>query len=295
MLKKYKQNYLLIGAVILYSTFFIIYFSFFSIEEISNKPNRLSNVTDFKAFILLALIIAPILEEFIFRSYFTKNKILKLITIISLPVFVLLIGKQYLMFVVIPYTIILIIDLFKIYKIHKYIIFIGSALLFSMAHYKLSAFESGITALPILAQFSIGLLLIWVVLNFNLKTAIFVHFTYNLTIILPIFIYIQFPNIESKSLVLDEYRISWQKTPVFGGQTLLSRPNSYQVYAVNISPSELYKMYNSSDKIKLINTELFSKYKISIEKINDSDKILDSVIVKSLLLKSNLILNRNED
>jgi predicted nuclease of restriction endonuclease-like RecB superfamily len=94
---------------------------------------------------------------------------------------------------------------------------------------------------------------------------------------------------------LDEYRISWQKTPVFGGQTLLSRPNAYQVYADNISPSELYRMYNLSGKIKLINTELFTKYKISIEKINNSDKILNSLIVRSLLLKSNLVLNLNED
>ena len=133
-------------------------------------------------------------------------------------------------------------------------------------------------------------MLIWVILNFNIKTSITIHFLHNLIIILPIFIYIQFPNTESKSVKLNKYKITWQKTPVFNGNiVLLSRPNNYSISTQNISPSELYKAF-ALRKEGIRDLELFSKYNISIEKLDDSAKKLDSLIIKSILLKANLII-----
>ncbi len=293
LLNKYKENYLLIGAVISYCTFLIIYFGFFSIEDIFNNPNRLDGTTNFKLFILSALLLAPILEEIVFRGYFTNNKILKLFTIIGLPIFVLSVDKYYLIFTI-PYIIVLILLLFYKDKINKHILFISSALVFSVVHYKPEDFGNIITILPILTQFALGLLLIWVVVNFNLRTSILVHFTYNFIVLLPLFFVLQFPDIEQKSIEFNEYKISWQKTPVFSGEfTLLSRPNAYQVNASSIIPLTLYKAYASSKKPNLKDSELFSKYKINIQKLNDSAKELDSTLVKSLLIKANLIIETN--
>lgn len=287
-LNTYKENYLLWSAVLGFSTFAITYFILSRSNSFYENPTRLDGFTNFKIFVLSALFFAPIVEEIIFRGYFTKNKILKFISIVGLPAFTLSINKYYLI-LSIPYAVILILIFLKKRNINIRIAFFANALLFSLIHYKLHDFTNFITIIPIVAHFSIGLFLIWIVVNFNLKVSIISHFILNFIIILPLSISLQFPDNKNYSKEIDGYKISWKKTAVFNKHTTISRPNNYEVNAKKVTPIELYKVYASVDNNRIKDSELFSKYNINIISINNSQKKLDSLLIKKLLLKTNLL------
>ena len=115
ILQKYKNNYLLIGAVFFYCTFLIIYFSivYFDIvtlEELNNK-SRLHSVNNLEMLMISAILIAPIIEELVFRGYFTNSKKLKILAIIGLPLFIFF-TKSYYFIIIIPYIGVLLFDYF---------------------------------------------------------------------------------------------------------------------------------------------------------------------------------------
>ncbi len=295
ILQKYKSNYLLIGAVFFYCTFLIIYFSiiYFDIitfEELNNK-SRLNSVNNLKMLMISAILIAPIIEELVFRGYFTNNKNLKFLSIIGLPLFIFF-TKSFYLIIIIPYIGILLFDYFSFKKINTKILFISNALIFAIIHYKVEHFNEIITIIPILAQFGTGLLLIWVVINFNIKTSILIHSLHNLIILLPLIIILQFPPKTVNFKEVENYKITWNKIPIFNNElTLIKKPNDFEISANNISPIDLYKTYvKLEDNINLYNKEPFFKYNIVIKKLNSSAIKLDSLSIKNLLIESELII-----
>jgi membrane protease YdiL (CAAX protease family) len=287
-LNNYKNNYLLISAGLGFSTFIIIYYFLSGSSDFYENPTRLDELTNFKIFLFSALLLAPIFEELIFRGYFTKNKILKFITIIGLPLFALSVSKYH-FFLSIPYVSILFLIFYKKIKTNKNVVFYGNALLFSIVHYEIENFNNLITIAPILAQFSMGLFLIWIVINFNLKTSIIAHLVFNGIVIFPTFISLQYPNTEFSKRQIEGYEISWRQTPIFGKNTLIKKPSDYEVQAKNVMPLTLYKVYNTKSNNKLRNSELFSKYNISLKAIDNSAEKLDSTLIKTILLEAKLV------
>ncbi|WP_375241481.1 type II CAAX prenyl endopeptidase Rce1 family protein [Lacinutrix sp.] len=290
-LKKYKYNYLLISAVVIFCTFLILFFGFFYEEEINEIPSRYDSNLGFLPFVFLALIFAPLFEEIAFRGYFTKHKVLKIASILVIPFFILLMKNYFILIIALPYLVLLIINIInKKLLINEQFLFIYSAILFGAMHYKLEHLESVITILPILVQFSLGLLLGWVVLNFNIIKSIIVHCIYNLIFLLPVFIGLQFPNNEVQSLNYNNHKITWEQTPIIGGLKTISIPNPQEVIVKNYTPFDVYKLYDFDNKPNLRNAEMFVKYKLSIEKINDNAIKLDSITVKEMLLKAELLI-----
>lgn len=289
-LKKYKYNYLLISAILIFSTFLILFLGFFSEDEINEMPNRYNSNSGFLAFVFSALILAPLFEEIAFRGYFTKNKILKIASILAIPFFILLMKNYFILIIAIPYLVLLIINIINEKFINKHLLFIYSAVLFGAMHYKLEHFESVITILPILAQFSLGLLLVWVVVNFNIVKTIITHFIYNFLLLIPLFITLQFPNSEVENLEYKNHEITWKKTPAISGMKRFTTPNPYEVSSTNFTALDVYLSYDSDNKPNLRNAEMFVKYKLSIEKLNDEAKKLDSTTVKEILLEAELLI-----
>lgn len=290
-IKKYKYNYLLITAVIGYCAYLLIYFGWFSLNEISEAPNRFNPNLGFLPLVFSALIFAPVIEELAFRGFYTKNRILQIISIIGIPLLLLLIKNYFVLIIAIPYLILLIINLYKKNYSNKHILFVYSAVVFALAHYKLEHFNNIITVIPIIGQFAVGLLLLWVVLNFNIKKSILLHFVFNLLLMLPAFISLQYPNKEVKTLEYNNYQLTWEKTPVLSGMRIFSKPNPYAVSVTNFTPLDVYLSYDRDNKPKLRNSELFNKYKLSIKKTNEDTIKLDSIIVKDILIKAELLID----
>jgi len=288
--KKYRYNYLLISAVVIFCTFLVIFLGFFSEDEIKNSPNRFNSNASFISFIFSALIFAPVFEEIIFRGFFTKNKLLKITSIVGLPLIILLFKNHSFLLVAAPYVALLVINFFKEQTISKHLLFLYSAFIFALAHYELAHFSHLITILPILSQFSLGLLLIWIVLNFNIKKAIIVHFIFNFLAIMPVFISLQFPDKVEKSLEYKSHKITWVASPALSTMKKFIKPNLYEFSAVNYTALDIYLSYDSKNKPNLRNSEMFVKYKLSIEKLNDEAVKLDSVTIKEIFLKAGLLI-----
>lgn len=238
-----------------------------------------------------ALILAPVIEEFIFRGFFTKNKGLKIISIIGIPAIILIMQNYYILIIGIPYVILLLIDLYKVNAVNKNILFVFGTLVFALAHYQLEHFQNLITIIPIIGQFAIGLLLIWIVINFSIKKAIITHFLFNLLLLSPMFFELQFPNLDTHELEHNNYKILWQKTPILKGMRIFSKPHPFEVNATNFTPLDVYLSYDVDNKPNLRNAEMFNKYKISIKKTNETAVKLDSTLVKAILLKAELLID----
>ncbi len=268
---KFKENYLLKIAFFCFLVFLATSLFLFYDETLFTSPTRLDSLTNFKSFLLFSILVAPALEEIVFRGFFTHKKTLQIITIVSLPLFAFFINQYAFVFSML-YSLVLTLSLLKKKSISNKILFFGNAVLFAIIHYKIEHFSNLASISPIIVHFSMGLLFIWVVINFNLKTSILFHATYNFIILLPLFISLQFPNADQNSLEHHNYKISWQKTAILNTHTFISKPNKYQIESTNITPITLYKSSGSKNKLALKNAELFSIYNIRIKRLNSSAK-----------------------
>lgn len=290
LLNKYQHNYLLISAVIIYCAFIIVLFAGFSLDEISKNPSRLNSNLGFLPLIFSALILAPIFEEIAFRGFFTKNRTIQIVSIAGVPIFILLIKNYYVLIIAIPYVLLLLISIFKENLINKHVVFVFSAVVFALVHYKLEHFNNIITVIPILTQFALGLLLVWLVLNFNLKKAIIIHFANNFLLLVPLFISLQFPNQEVKTVQFNNYQLTWSKIPVLSGMKTFSKPNPFEISTTNTTPLDIYLVFDRENKPNLRNLEMFNKYKLSIKKLNKNAIKLDSTTVKNIMLEAELLI-----
>jgi membrane protease YdiL (CAAX protease family) len=287
ILKKYNFNYLILtGAVIFCCTMLIYIYITFIFEEEINNLSRFNSINNYFTFIFSALIIAPIFEEYVFRGYFTNNSVFKIISFVGSGFYIFLTNNHHLYILLV---ILLILNFIN--KINKIYFFIISSILFSLVHYNLDDFKSIITIVPMFFQFSLGLILIWVVLNFNLKSAIISHFLFNLFFIIIFTIPLQFPKSKNNKVEYLGYRVEWNKVPLFTNEnTLISRPNDYEVIAENVDVITFYKAFNSiSNHIIVSNDNKFNKFKLKITRIDSTANKLDNNILEKLLKKANLI------
>ena len=143
-------------------------------------------------------------------------------------------------------------------------------------------------------QFSFGLILIWVVLNFNLFKSIVTHFLFNLFFVIIITLPLQFPQIESKNFNYLGYNFNYSKTPFFNNKnTIIRIPNDYSISAENVDINKFYNSFDSnSKKIKINVDNKFYKFNIYIKKIDSKAKKLDTKTIELLLKKAKLIENR---
>jgi membrane protease YdiL (CAAX protease family) len=290
ILKKYNFNYLVVtGAVIFCCTLFsYTIISLFFVQEISDSSRLNSINNNYYLFVISALIIAPIFEEFIFRGYFVNKLLLKIISVFGIIFYIYITDNFYLYILIFA----LVILHFK-KKINPIYIYYINSIIFSLVHYKLYDFNSIFTIIPMFFQFSLGLILIWIVLNFNLIRSILFHFLFNLISIIILTIPLQFPEKEIKKIEHLGYKFEWNKTPIFNSEsTIISRPNSYEVVAENVDIIKLYNTFETnSKKIKVINDNNFFIFKFKIIRIDTTASKLDPKTVELLLKKANLIEN----
>jgi membrane protease YdiL (CAAX protease family) len=288
--KRYNFNYLILSGAIIFCCTMLIYIIItkFYINEI-NSLSRFDSINNYYLLIFSALVIAPIFEELFFRGYFTNNSFLKFFSLIGCSVYIYITGNSYLFIFV--FILVILHFLKKIDRVYFYII---NSILFSLVHYKLYDFKSLITIIPMFSQFSFGLILIWVVLNFNLFKSIVTHFLFNLFFVIILTLPLQFPQIESKNFNYLGYNFNYSKTPFFNNKnTIILIPNDYSISAENVDINKFYNSFDSnSKKIKINVDNKFYKFNIYIKKIDSKAKKLDTKTIELLLKKAKLIENR---
>jgi hypothetical protein len=135
-------------------------------------------------FVILFMLVPPIIEEFIYRGIFTKNKIsifFSLVFYLGTSIMLFLSGiKVWWIFLFITFLVLFFV-LNKQSKIKKGILIIYSASLFTLAHLSVdSTFQEFFLRSG--NYLGGGLFLSWIVINYSIFKSILVHLTYNIIV-----------------------------------------------------------------------------------------------------------------
>ncbi len=280
MVKKYKENNLLYyGAGILFCTIVSYILTNIYFEDRINDLSRLNFDLSFGSLILLTLFIAPVIEEFIFRSIFLNKRNYKYIFYAGITIYILLTNNYYVLVILGFYFVA------DYRKIKGTLLFYLNAGIFALIHYQISDFRSFFTIQPMFFQFSLGLILIWVVINWGLMKAILCHFLYNLIIILPVLLIVQFPQKLRSTVENDSVELIWSKTNYFVKTEI--QIDKQQTDIKGLSIKDFYGIYGNKANIKVDDSLKFYKFNFKI--INKENQKIDSLKVRELLYKARLI------
>ncbi len=284
---KSKENGLfLIGAAIFCCALVVyIYLLVFNYNEIL-RSSRMNYDVSYAKFVITAIFLAPIWEEIAFRAHFLSSIFWKRISFIVLFLYLLTTNQPFLFF-----GFILLLVLHH-YRAKNAVFLYGfSAFFFAICHYQLNDFKSIYTIVPMFFQLSIGLILTWIVLNFNLVKAILFHFSFNLILVVLLTIPLQFVDRAEKSVIVDGYRISWQQVPIlnFNKSNIRLKSNS-SLSAVNTELIAIVEVLDlDKRKIKINSNYSFSKLNVRIERIDVTQKKTLEKLSEKILLKAGLI------
>lgn len=291
-LKNKQSNYLLKTGIIFFlvSFFISIWISYLGLDT---ETSRLRNSHNFYNFVLQAVIFAPVVEELIFRGFFSKYKFLRFLYFIGIPIIVLYVQNYYVLFLFVPHSILYILKIANNFKYPNYFDYFINALLFSLVHFQFSDINIS-TVFEIFIRFGSGLVFIWVMLNFGIIKAILVHLINNLLGVLIIFFAIQFPDQTQHTVDFEGYTMEWKQVPIIGetkGMTISY--NDSTLYAKRIGLYNLCQIYNPeiiSDSLRIPFHNQMTLYEIEIFK-DDSVKIkLKEEVFGNLLLKAELLV-----
>ncbi|MDN3705851.1 CPBP family intramembrane metalloprotease [Myroides ceti] len=261
----------LLGLVVLWSTKTEYYHS------------RLNMETNFITLLFFSIIIAPVFEELAFRGYFTRSKKIQIPSLILLLVYVLI---SFNFINLILFLAILTFILLNNGKENN-LIFFFSILLFGTIHYQVSDFTSLSAFYTILFQLGLGAILLWVVINFNLKRAVLLHALFNLVMLSFTYFSIMYKtDFSEKRIENDTIHVVWKKE--FNlypkNESLILTDNSFK--AQNYTPLSLYKALQnnkSSNKIKnLFIKEPLMNYSIDFS-LKDSLNVDNDELAKKYL------------
>lgn len=287
-LKFKKNNWLLvIGGLGLSLTLILILL--FGLEDLNNSSRNLS---DFPLFlvVLFSIIFAPVFEELAFRGFFSQKKTLKTLSLILIIAYSI-IGSLNNWIIIIPLVFFLIL-LIKAHNNNWLII--SNSLIFSLVHYNLDDLLNIKVFHSLLFHFSIAVILVWIVINYSLLKATFIHFTWNLFLVILTFLTLQFPDKKINQYQNDKVEVTWKKEKLF---PLKESKITYSKNTISISNFEARKIYsilkekhNTSNK-GYKQTEPFAKYNFTFKFYSDSlnQKEMDIEVIQFLEAK-NLVL-----
>lgn len=184
-LKAKKENWILLISLICFTTLTVFFLSVDSSEAFSKSSrNQLSN-SSLEVFIFLAIIIAPIIEEFSFRGNFFQHK-WKWASIVFLGVYYFSSSMDlYILLIsLLCYFSIFVVNQFHDSKLTKILLYTMNPILFMLVHYEIEDFTSINTSVLMLSQLGGGFLLVWVFINYGFWKTTILHASINLVFIL---------------------------------------------------------------------------------------------------------------
>ena len=299
----FNNNILIKLAIVCYCLFFILFY--FSSFEFQNESiyNDLVNL-NFAIELLVVVIIAPIFEEFIFRSpIIYRNRIWIIVLFVFSLIYFLfnLPNIELRSLVIFIWSSALILAYFFLKANRDRFVIWSSILAFTLSHLDLENFLSFNTFVLIVFYFAASCLLTWVILKFGLFKSIVFHSTYNLLAISLYLITQQFffdDTLKKKFVKKETVCIEWQQNPFF--ESSKSK--------INYEESQLIvnngRIRNVLDLITTLSTENYNyiitndadlKYDIRIYSTKDSFKLNDSIILNALTGASLLKITKKDE
>lgn len=246
--------------------------------------SRLNMEINFITLLFFSIIIAPVFEELAFRGYFTDNKKVQIPSLILLLIYVLISFNFINLVLFLTFLAFLLLNNGK----ENNLIFFFSILLFGTIHYQVSDFTSLSAFNTIFFQLGFGAILLWVVINFNLKKAILLHAIINLAAFtLSYFSIMHQTDFFEKKVENDEIYVVWKKE--FNlypkNESLIRTDASFK--AQNYPPFSLYKTLKNSklhnkEARDLFIKEPFINYSIDFY-LKDSMNIANDELAKKYL------------
>lgn len=216
MFKNKKNNYLLkYGAGVFFCTSILYSLINYYDETLFESTDKIGDLVSLYSVIFFILLIAPVFEELVFRGYFLNNKFFTFTFYLGVALSIWMTGTYY------SLILLLVIGLLEFglkIKRQSKIMFFLNALLFSLVHYKISEFTNPYSIVPVFFQFSLGLILIWIAINYNLYKSMLFHFCINFFIIGSLIAALQFPDSNIEVIQHDETVLTFQKSPIFSSK-----------------------------------------------------------------------------
>src|SRR5690625_322365 len=292
-LTSYQENWLLkwgaIGSLLLVLLLIIILS--FSIET-TYAPSASSRGPQVVVFILSGIFIIPIIEEISFRGVFLKNKWWAVLGFILMGLYATILVNLTYTIIYVFYLIYFIIGLYK-YKNNVFYIrglYVLNALLFTVAHITDAfAFFSLDIIVRFVSAFSVALICIWLVINFNLLRAIIFHVTMNGVFLTSLFITLQYPDTTIHIVENDAMRIEWQKSKLYPFEKEFINQNDttriYKNYILKDLPLNHKDNYEQKDEDRPYNLTIIVKDSVLLRDTNAySEQAYELLIEESLLI-----------
>jgi len=280
-LKNKKENLLVyIAAIgILLGIVALIIF-----EEENYFNSRLSIQSSFEVYALAAIILAPLLEETTFRGLFSKNKYLRVVSILAQLIVLIMIFNQNAIGLIIG-GISLIYGIWAIVKKPNTSTLRGlyflNAFFFASLHYTLEDLQYISTASPILFQFSFGLIFIWLVINYSLSKSILAHFSLNLIFLFFGFLSLQIVDKQTHLQTFEKGQISWSQNPLYPKTKSSISFNDSSITINNMSVLKVLEILKQEDQKELeVFTAPFVKYNIQVafsEDLKQEEAYLETI------------------
>ncbi|MBF6607703.1 MAG: CPBP family intramembrane metalloprotease [Flavobacterium sp.] len=244
-----KERWLLYGGLLLFTIGFGLALA---IGTDDYQGSRTFEGTPFGLFIVMAVFIAPIWEELTFRGTYTKNRILRWISLIAIPVFLLISSAEW-----VAWLLLLVFYLLHFLSlchgfsslIWKFSLVVN-AFLFGFVHYKMADFASVETAYLVLFQFAVGLLLIWVTLNFGIVKSMIFHCLYNFVPVLILFLYVQFPDQTVQRFENENIEVKWSRVPAIGEASSHYQAGKKLITVKNMEGAMIYDVLQTNPAAK---------------------------------------------
>lgn len=289
----YKENWLLkwgaIGSLLLVLLLIII-LSF--LIETTYAPSPSSRGPQVVGFILSGIFIIPIIEEISFRGVFLKNKWWAVLGFILMGLYATVLVNLTYTVVYVFYLIYFFIGLYK-YKNNVFYIrglYLLNALLFTVGHISdaFSLFSLDIIV-RFVSAFSVALICIWLVINFNLLKAIFFHITMNGVFLTIFFITLQYPDTTIHIVESDAMRIEWQKSKLYPFEKEFVNQKDttriYKNYILKDLPLNHKDNYEQKDEDRPYNIIITVKDSVLLQDTNVySEQVYQLLIEERLLI-----------
>lgn len=288
-----KKNWMIVsGVLLLFSSLFVILY--FDLTLPYSKSRFESTGTFFVKFFIAPLLIAPVIEELLFRGFLSRSKVVNALF--------LLLGVGALFFFNFHWVLVILILLtYVVYLSYFYtkiewlldVAILLSALVFGSVHYSAEELNFLQTLPFFLVQFSGGLILSWVIYTKNFLSGVISHAVWNL-IIVGISLYgLQFVDTTTSKTAYGESSMVYKKVPIFYSSVSSYKIEDQELIAKNMTVFDVIK-YMDERYLDTFNiTTPYMKYDIhiSLEGISGANDFNSNAM--RLLEQEKLLIKRD--
>ena len=214
MFKKTLKNWLLKLGIASFALLILLQmvFAALGIDYPPISRDMLGENLSFGLFVILGVIVAPLFEEVAFRGFFTPQRWLRITSFIVLLIFIGLSFSYFSLALLLLYILSVYLN-DRSGKKRINLLLVMNAVLFAGIHYTAQDFITSLGVVAILAQFGMGLILLWITINFGLIKAMLFHAFYNGLLMLLLFMALQYPSPEKHTAESKHLTIEYQEIP----------------------------------------------------------------------------------